>query len=833
MRMFWGVWCVCSLLACEGSIGDNGDLPTFDGGPRFDGGAPDTWVPPAECGSAGEALVYFATTCASSGACHQPGGRFPDLSPAGVARLVGLESEHRPGQQLIVPMDPDGSWLYQKMAGLQGDNGGGLMPAGRRSDWDELPDDVAAIRDWILEGAPAECEGLPPINLPRDPNTLDRDELFQCDDPSAPRSSPARYRRIERLQFTHAMGRRRDGLYSSVYDNPLAAPVRHPYSTYSEGVTLDSATLNVWMLSFGEAAELFTREDTRLQSSLLNSADVSCVYNEPDPDDACIDRFVDVLLRNGVLHRTPTDYERSHLRALLVSRLGAEADVSARTRTIRTVSEAAMLTTGAVFRSEEPAGDDPGMSGEALALALSQLLSTRPVGSIKSTAFNGLAADIDSDRVEDGWFALLADAAAIPEGMPGSIHDPEVRRELVLRYAGGVDPGRAFWARDEERLLALGNAPGPGRLGEFWMTGAFVHFFREWLDYADADTIFKDDPSATSRYESFNVINSAFASLQGGGSREGRLSHQLDDWIARLVVETHEDSGRDFWGELMTGRLWHVPATGQGPSCTTSADCTEQYAGCSRFGDCRNTSGTVRRDHTQLPLVFSVEAQVLGTQAARWVEVPETERRGVLTHPTWLGAHGLNFEDDASLVERGKWVREQIFCETVGQLQFVEVEAQLIPSQPDLPARERVRLSTEQDNRCIACHDRMNPLGNMFELYNHAGFHREDDHGQEPDGSTVLDNLPVGAGEDLNGSYASPFEFVEALADSRLARRGWIRHAFRYFMGRDETMADQCTLAEMEAAYEARGSFVDMVAALAATDTFAHRSIGSTEGVQP
>ncbi|MFT5355564.1 MAG: hypothetical protein ACI9KE_002783 [Polyangiales bacterium] len=829
MRHFFGIWCLCCLLACEGTIGDDGAL---DGGPGRDGAidAPDAWLPPAECGSAGEALVYFATTCASSGACHQPGGRFPDLSPTGIARLVDLDSERLPGERLVVSGDPEGSWLYRKMAGLQGEDGGGLMPAGRRSDWDELPDDVAFVRDWILEGAPAECDSLPPIDLPRDPNTLDRDALFQCDDPSAPRSSPARYRRIERLQFTHTMGRRRDGLYSSVFDNPLVAPVRHPYSTYSEGVTLDSATLNVWMLSFGEAAELFTREDSRLQSSLLNGAAVSCIY-EATPDDACIDRFVDVLLTNGVLHRTPTDYERSHLRELLVRTLDGEADLAARTRTVRTVSQAAMLTAGGVFRTEEPTSrDDDQMSGEALALALSQLLSTRPVGSIKTTAFANLDADVDRDRVEDGWFALLADAAAIPEGMPGSIHDPEVRRELVLRYAGGVDPERSFWDRDEARLLALGNAPGPGRLGEFWITGVFVHFFREWLDYIDADTIFKDDPSATSRYESFDVINGSFASLQGGGSREGRLSHQLDDWIARLVVETHEDSTRDFWGELMTGRLWHVPATGVGPPCTTTADCTMTYAGCSRFNDCRNTSGTVRRDHTQLPLLFSVEQQVLGTQAARWVEVPEEERRGVLTHPTWLAAHGLNFEDDASLVERGKWVREQIFCETVGQLQFVEVEAQLIPSQPDLPARERVRLSTEQDNRCIACHDRMNPLGNLFELYNHAGYFREDDHGQAPDGSTVLTNLPLGAGEDLNGTYASPFEFVEALADSRLARRGWIRHAFRYFMGRDETMADQCTLAEMEAAYEARGSFVDMVAALAATDTFARRA---TEGARP
>ena len=119
----------------------------------------------------------------------------------------------------------------------------------------------------------------------------------------------------------------------------------------------------------------------------------------------------------------------------------------------------------------------------------------------------------------------------------------------------------------------------------------------------------------------------------------------------------------------------------------------------------------------------------------------------------------------------------------------------------------------------------MNPLGNMFELFNHAGYFREDDHGSEPNGSTVLTNLPTGAGENLNGEYATPFEFAEALADSRLAKRGFIRHAFRYFMGRDETMADACTLAEMEQAFDERGSFVDLVAALAASETFANRAV--------
>ena len=661
MKVVIGLALVVSLAGCQGTIGGSGE-PTDAG--TLPPGA-DGWVPPPECGIAGEAIVYFERTCAANGACHQPGGRFPDLTRDGLLRLPELDSRLVPGERLLVPGDPDSSFLYRKMAGLQGEEGGGLMPAGRRGGWDDLPDDVVFVSEWIEEGAPAACDAVPPPDLDFDPNTLDRDAIFSCADPSAPRSSPARYRRVERLELTHSVGRRTDGKTSSVIDNPLATPVHHPYATYAEDVTLDPATLSVLTLSLPEASELWTREE--LSADVLQSAELSCFFGDVDPSAECIDTFVGTLLRHGTHFRRPTDWETQHLRTLVERALAREAGIEDRRKTIRLAFQASLLSSGGMFRSEHPvAADQTRMTGEAVGLALARMLSTHPLGSLKISSFEGLASDPDTGRTDEGWFAAIAEAAAINRGEAGSIHDPDVRAELVRRYAGGVDPARGYWHNDESDLLAAGNPVGPGRLGEFWMTGEFVRFFRQWLDYEDADTVFKDTPAATSAYEEgWDQIDGAYNGLQGGGSREGRLTHQLDDWIARLVVETHTDGGRDFWRELMVGREWHLPATGQGPACDTTSDCTMTYASCTRFNDCRNTSGTVRRSSTNIALVFSVEAQILGTQAARWVQVPETQRRGVLTHPTWLGAHGGNFEDDASLVHRGKWIREHIFCETV------------------------------------------------------------------------------------------------------------------------------------------------------------------------
>ena len=243
-------------------------------------------------------------------------------------------------------------------------------------------------------------------------------------------------------------------------------------------------------------------------------------------------------------------------------------------------------------------------------------------------------------------------------------------------------------------------------------------------------------------------------------------------------------------------------------SCTYGGVCGNQVSG--------NTVGAA--------LVYGVTERVPATPDGRWWSM-HPARIGVLTHPAWLAAHGGNFEDDASLVYRGKWIREQLFCQTVPSLDLVMVEAKLIPSEDELSARHRIERSFDENSEgetCRSCHNHMNPLGLPFETFNHAGFERANDRGGTPDGSTVVTGLPDPS---LNRSYATTLEFIEALAGSDYARRGFVRHAFRYFMGRSEVLADACTLADMEAALDQTGSFFTMIEALVASETLTHRRI--------
>ena len=208
----------------------------------------------------------------------------------------------------------------------------------------------------------------------------------------------------------------------------------------------------------------------------------------------------------------------------------------------------------------------------------------------------------------------------------------------------------------------------------------------------------------------------------------------------------------------------------------------------------------------------------------RWVTLPDTERAGVLTHPAWLAAHGDAFENGPSVIHRGKWIREQLLCDTLPDVP-ITVDANLDPATKELSARERVAMATDEDPACASCHKWMNPLGYPFEIYNHTGFLRDDDHGRLPDGSSVLSDLPEGSDIEDGTQVSDAVELMTVLSESQTVQRCFIRQSFRFFMGRDETLQDACTLSDMEAAYEdSNGSFKEMLSALFQSDSFQLRS---------
>ena len=82
----------------------------------------------------------------------------------------------------------------------------------------------------------------------------------------------------------------------------------------------------------------------------------------------------------------------------------------------------------------------------------------------------------------------------------------------------------------------------------------------------------------------------------------------------------------------------------------------------------------------------------------------------------------------------------------------------------------------------------------------------------------------------LDGPVKSSHELVTRLANSDRVRQVWVRHAFRYYLGRNETLADAPTLQAADRAYvESGGSFKSLLVALLTSDSFLKRTAPSTE----
>lgn len=217
-------------------------------------------------------------------------------------------------------------------------------------------------------------------------------------------------------------------------------------------------------------------------------------------------------------------------------------------------------------------------------------------------------------------------------------------------------------------------------------------------------------------------------------------------------------------------------------------------------------------------------------------------RRGILTHPAWLIAFAGNTATDP--VRRGKWVREKLLAGTIPDVP-VTVDA-VIPEDPHKTLRQRLELKTS-DSYCAKCHERMNPLGVAFEMYDDFGRFRAEESLEYPEnlvkkmpdkGSPTDDlrdiykTLPVnaagklvGTGDaKLDGEIKDALELTERLSKSTKVRQSIIRHAFRYFLGRNEVLSDSKTLIDADQAYvQSGGSFDAVIVSLLTSDSFIYR----------
>ena len=211
-------------------------------------------------------------------------------------------------------------------------------------------------------------------------------------------------------------------------------------------------------------------------------------------------------------------------------------------------------------------------------------------------------------------------------------------------------------------------------------------------------------------------------------------------------------------------------------------------------------------------------------------------RKGLLTHPAWLVAHSGNFQTDP--IRRGRWIREKLLAGRVPDIP-ITVDAQ-VPENPHQTFRERVEAVTGK-SECWKCHQHMNPLGFPFESFDDFGRFRTEESLEHPDNLlqrgngneadvyqtklVVITGHLDGTGDaNLDGDVEDAFDLIDRLSRSSRVRQSIIRHAFRFFIGRNEMLSDSKTLIDADNAYlDSDGSFRAVIISLLTSDSFRYR----------
>lgn len=210
-------------------------------------------------------------------------------------------------------------------------------------------------------------------------------------------------------------------------------------------------------------------------------------------------------------------------------------------------------------------------------------------------------------------------------------------------------------------------------------------------------------------------------------------------------------------------------------------------------------------------------------------------RKGILSHPAWLIAHSQNTATDP--VRRGRWVREKLLAGRVPDVP-ITVDA-VIPEDHTKTLRSRLDGVTLKQE-CWKCHEFMNPLGLPFEIYDDFGRlrqaepleHVENILGKQDGRYPIYKTLSVDASgaldstgdPKLDGNVKDALDMIDRLAKSTRARQSIIRHAFRFYMGRNEMLSDAQTIIDADNAYvKSNGSFRAVILSLLTSDSFLYR----------
>jgi hypothetical protein len=559
-------------------------------------------------------------------------------------------------------------------------------------------------------------------------------------------------------------------------------------SNYAGLVKADVATLSQLMLNCKQIAELQTVGFKRVEKDRRTKKVVERVYRKaPKTFEAIIDgesepteeqlRAAVVEEFEIVLRRKPSDQERTAFEALARKAIA----IGGRARGLRTLAMAILLRPEAIYRMEVGLGkiDEHGrrmLSPYELAYSIAYALT-----------------DVSPDKL------LLGPPKPRDRG----------KRPTPPSLLQVAESGKLSTREDVRRVVT-----------QIWENEGIekpriLRFFQEFFGYHKAGAVFKGDRGSR-----------AFHARQ--------IVKDADTLVMHIV-----NNDRDVLKELLTTDRFFFVWPG------SDAEYKKRIEYISKRLEGKNpkernykyfitrTKETGKRPIPQANPTWRQTLLFYNIDPAEW-SYPEThpfpmpagQRCGILTHPAWLAAWSGNFGNDP--IRRGKWIREHLLAGAIPDVP-ITVDAS-VPEDPHKTLRQR--LEKTRDDYCWKCHSKMEPLGLPFESYTDFGRYRnEEGLGPtkalgKPKNRAPVDTRGevIDSGEDeLDGKVKDVSELMHRLAGSTRVRQSFVRHAFRYWLGRNEMLQDAPTLIKADGAYAAGGSFKAMVLDLLSSDSFLYR----------
>ncbi|MFT5527335.1 MAG: hypothetical protein ACI9HK_005317 [Pirellulaceae bacterium] len=502
-----------------------------------------------------------------------------------------------------------------------------------------------------------------------------------------------------------------------------------------------------------------------------------------------------------LLQRPPTANELQEL----VQFCRTASEIGGNARGLQTTLKAILMKPESVYRMEIGLGplDELGrrrLSEYELAFAIARALTDKGPDDIQVRfPLPGSADRKAIDEVPTRSVLALAQAGVLAE--------PENIRRLVVQILNDNNMSTANY-----RMFTEDHRIGNTRV---------LRFFREFFGYHHAPKVFKDEKRI------------------GFGDRY--LTERMVDDADQLVMHIF-DQDKEVLRRLLTTDEYFVAYLGSLDNIQKDLHYIKTNKNDGNF---RFNSEYVKRaeDAGRHPIpiegpssrsyvdFYNLDHETWDYPTQQPFRLPAKQRAGILTHPAWLIAWSGNFDNDP--IRRGKWIREHLLADTIPDVPL-NVNA-VVPEEPHKSLRDRLQVTREE--YCWKCHEKMDPLGLPFEQYDDFGRYRDREMVGEllsifPERHTKAKTLPINTNGAINrsgdasldGEVDNVAELVGKLADSERVRQSFVRHAFRYWMGRNETLDDSPTLMAADDAYvKGGGSMKALIASLLSSDSFLYR----------